>query len=52
LSALEDPHTVLPDETVGRKGTIKLGNTALELAYVGRNHSDSSHVMRLPKETD
>jgi glyoxylase-like metal-dependent hydrolase (beta-lactamase superfamily II) len=49
LAALKDPHTVLPDETVGRNGTVKLGDTTLELTYVGLNHSDSSLVMRLPK---
>src|SRR4029079_4872030 len=30
--------------------TITLGGTELELLYVGRNHSDNSLVMRLPKE--
>ena len=29
---------------------IKLGGTTLELLYVGKNHSDSTLVMRLPKE--
>jgi glyoxylase-like metal-dependent hydrolase (beta-lactamase superfamily II) len=41
---------VMPDETVDQKKTISLGGTTLELNYVGRNHSDSSLVMRLPKE--
>jgi glyoxylase-like metal-dependent hydrolase (beta-lactamase superfamily II) len=51
LAAIKDPHTPLPDETVGDKGrTIKLGGTTLELKYVGINHSDSTLVMRLPKE--
>src|SRR5687768_8450325 len=50
LAALKDPHTVLPDETVGDAATIKLGDTTLELSYLGLNHSDSSLVMRLPKE--
>src|SRR5437867_7895935 len=50
LVALKDPHTVVPDETMDKKRTIKLGDTALELTYVGLNHSDSSIVMRLPKE--
>lgn len=51
LAALKDPHTVLPDETVGNNGrTIRLGGTTLELKYVGINHSDSTLVMRLPKE--
>ena len=30
--------------------TIKLGGTELRLVYTGRNHSDSSLVMFLPKE--
>jgi len=41
---------VMPDEVVDGKKTIKLGGTTLELIYVGRNHSDNSLVMRLPKE--
>jgi glyoxylase-like metal-dependent hydrolase (beta-lactamase superfamily II) len=51
LAQLNDPHTVLPDEVVGDEGrTITLGGTTLELKYVGINHSDSTLVMRLPKE--
>ncbi len=51
LAPLNDPDTVLPDRNVGNAGTtITLGGTRLDLAYVGRNHSDSSLVMRLPKE--
>jgi len=51
LEVLKDPHTVLPDEAVSDKGrTIKLGSTVLELTYHGLNHSDSTLVMRLPKE--
>ena len=51
LAVLKDPHTVLPDETVGDGGrTLKLGGTTIELKYVGLNHSDSSLVMLLPKE--
>ena len=41
---------VMPDQVVDDKKTIKLGGTTLELDYVGRNHSDNSLVMRLPKE--
>jgi glyoxylase-like metal-dependent hydrolase (beta-lactamase superfamily II) len=41
---------VMPDETVDDKRTISLGGTTLELLYVGKNHSDNSLVMRLPKE--
>jgi glyoxylase-like metal-dependent hydrolase (beta-lactamase superfamily II) len=41
---------VMPDQVVDEKKVISLGGTTLELIYVGRNHSDSSLVMRLPKE--
>jgi hypothetical protein len=41
---------VIPDETVDKNRTIKLGGTALELTYLGLNHSDSTLLMRLPKE--
>ena len=51
LKVLKDPHTPLPDESVSNAGrTITLGGTTLELRYVGINHSDSTLVMRLPKE--
>ncbi len=50
LKVLKDPHTVIPDESVGDKKVIKLGGTTLELHYLGLNHSDSTLVMRLPKE--
>src|SRR3982075_898269 len=50
LAVLGDPATPLPDVTFDRKRTITLGGTALELTHVGLNHSDSSLVMRLPKE--
>jgi glyoxylase-like metal-dependent hydrolase (beta-lactamase superfamily II) len=50
LVKLKHPDVVIPDETVDRRRTIRLGGTTLELHYVGRNHSDNSLVMRLPKE--
>ena len=51
LARLNDPHTVLPDETVSDSGrTITLGGTTVELHYLGLNHSDTNLVMRLPKE--
>ena len=41
----------MPDQVVtGAKRNITLGGTTLELNYVGKNHSDSTLVMRLPKE--
>jgi len=50
LEAIQDPHTPLPDETFEKRRTLKLGGTVLELSYHGLNHSDSTLVMRLPKE--
>jgi len=50
LTQLKHPDVVIPDEVVDNKKTITLGGTILELHYVGRNHSDNSLVMRLPKE--
>ena len=50
LAVLKDPHTVLPDETFDDKRTIRLGNTTLDLTYMGLNHSDSTIVMSLPRE--
>ena len=50
LKVIKDPHTVMPDESIGDKKTIKLGGTTVELSYLGLNHSDSTLVMRLPKE--
>jgi glyoxylase-like metal-dependent hydrolase (beta-lactamase superfamily II) len=51
LAVLKDPHTILPDQTFsGKKHSIKLGGTTMELHYVGLNHSDSTVVVLLPKE--
>src|SRR2546427_5236672 len=50
LARLKDPATPLPDEVFDKKRTLKLGGTTLELSYLGLNHSDSTIVMRLPKE--
>lgn len=50
LAVIKDPATPLPDETFEKKRVLTLGGTTLELIYVGLNHSDSSIVMRLPKE--
>ena len=50
LERLRDPNTVIPDDTVDRSRSIRLGGTTLELTYVGPNHSDSTLVMRLPRE--
>jgi glyoxylase-like metal-dependent hydrolase (beta-lactamase superfamily II) len=50
LAALRGVDVVIPDVAVGNKHVVRLGDTVLELHYVGRNHSDSSLVMLLPKE--
>jgi glyoxylase-like metal-dependent hydrolase (beta-lactamase superfamily II) len=50
VDALKPADVVSPDEVVDDARTITLGGTALELNYVGKNHSDSTLVMRLPKE--
>ena len=50
LVELKAPDVVIPDQVVDGKRTIKLGGTTLDLIYTGRNHSDSSLVMLLPKE--
>ena len=50
IEAQNDPEMVVPDEVFAKQRTLRLGGTALELSYVGLNHSDSTIVMRLPKE--
>ena len=50
LEVLKDPFTPLPDEVMDTQRTLTIGGTAIELTYVGLNHSDSTLVLRLPKE--
>jgi glyoxylase-like metal-dependent hydrolase (beta-lactamase superfamily II) len=50
LEQLKYPDVVLPDEVVDEVRVLELGGTRLELRYVGRNHSDNSLVMLLPRE--
>src|SRR5258708_23056168 len=50
IAALKPDDVVIPDQVVGGKRSITLGGTTLELNYVGKNHSDNTLVMRLPKE--
>ena len=50
IEELKSADVVVPDQVVDKKKVIRFGGTTLELLYVGRNHSDSSLVMRLPKE--
>jgi len=47
----KNPDVVIPDQTVdGNQKVIKLGDTTLELNYLGKNHGADSLIMRLPKE--
>ncbi len=50
LAQMNRADIVPVDETVEDKRTLTLGGTELELVYVGRNHSDNSLVMRLPRQ--
>src|SRR5262249_57289572 len=50
IEALKPADVVSPDETVDSERIIRLGGTTLELIYLGKNHSDNTLVMRLPKE--
>jgi glyoxylase-like metal-dependent hydrolase (beta-lactamase superfamily II) len=50
IAALKPDDVVVPDQVVDGKKNITLGGTTLELNYVGKNHSDNTLVMRLPKE--
>ena len=50
LAELNFPDVTPVDETVDDKRVIELGGTTLELIDVGRNHSDTTLLMRLPKE--
>ena len=42
--------TAVPDVTFRDGMTIELGGKSVELAYVGKNHSDNSIVMTFPEE--
>ncbi|MCI0370024.1 MAG: MBL fold metallo-hydrolase [candidate division NC10 bacterium] len=50
LEALRHPDVVLPDVVVDDRSVLELGGVRVELHYVGRNHSDNSLVVLLPKE--
>ena len=50
LAALQNPDVVLPDQVLDDASTLELGGTRLDLIFVGRNHSDNTLVMHLPKE--
>ncbi len=51
LDRLRMPDIVPVDEVVGDEGrVIEIGGMRVELRYVGRNHSDNSLVLLLPRE--
>ena len=50
IAVLKPDDVVVPDQVVDSNSNITLGGTTLELNYVGKNHSDSTLVMRLPRE--
>jgi glyoxylase-like metal-dependent hydrolase (beta-lactamase superfamily II) len=50
LAELGNPQIPLPDVLVDDFHVIELGGVRLELHYVGRNHSDNSLLMLVPKD--
>ncbi len=50
LAAINHPNTPLPDRVIGNYGEVSLGGTTVQLHYLGLGHSDSTLVMRLPRE--
>ena len=44
IEALKRSDVVVPDEVVDTERTMTLGDTTLELIYLGKNHSDSTLV--------
>ena len=48
IAARNDPSTPTPSITFERTMTLELGGKAVELHYVGRNHSDNSLVLLYP----
>jgi glyoxylase-like metal-dependent hydrolase (beta-lactamase superfamily II) len=52
LAQMNRADIVPPDETVDDRRTLKLGNTEIELIYLGKNHSDNSLVMRPAEGAD
>ena len=50
LEALRYPDAVIPDEAVDDFRAIELGGVRVELHFTGRNHSDNSLAILLPKE--
>lgn len=50
LARLKNPAVVPPDRLVDDRTTLSVGDTRVELHYLGRNHSDNSLVVSVPRE--
>lgn len=50
LARMANPKIVLPELLVDDRATIEVGNTRVELHYLGRNHSDNSLVTVVPAQ--
>ena len=50
LERLKNSTVVLPDLVIEDRGVLTVGGTRVELHHVGRNHTDNSLVVFLPKE--
>jgi glyoxylase-like metal-dependent hydrolase (beta-lactamase superfamily II) len=50
LEALRHPDVVIPDEVVDDFRALEVGGVRVELHYTGRNHSDNSLLVLLPKD--
>ncbi len=50
LERLKNPAVVIPDLTIDDQSVLTLGGTRFEIRYVGRNHTDDTLVVLLPKE--
>jgi glyoxylase-like metal-dependent hydrolase (beta-lactamase superfamily II) len=49
LEKLKNPDVVIPDLVIDDRYAIELGGVRVELYYTGRNHSDNSLVVLVPK---
>ncbi|MBI3965571.1 MAG: MBL fold metallo-hydrolase [Chloroflexi bacterium] len=50
LEARRDPDVVMPDAALGDRAVFTPGGRRVELHWVGRNHSNSSLVLFMPRE--
>src|SRR5262245_32327848 len=50
LLRLNHPDVVIPDRVVDDQTVLTVGGTRVELHFVGRNHSDNSLVIFVPKD--